>query len=883
MTDVTRMSDKGLKIMGLSTEQLVDTFLKDERGALTDDAWPIFWNGLKQKRKAMEVLSRLVDYFLKALNGEYKLKFSIQTLLNTIQFFALWFPIERNNDALSRLLIAWQKDKERMQRENREINGAHQTLQLLQSKMNGTDDVLELLVQWMCKMHPVDRYVWMRQTELLSIDCELFPDGVMSSVYLLLKLMGRDKTVFTKVFNLLVMQVKLIKLNRLFPEEAQDSLLAILHMMRSFLSYWRAPNNVVLKDAIDALQPFFFWPTPYSRITKSVLIRLKQEILGPGTSILERFASDSRVPEINGYPDDVDDGIQKSRPIFYVVDPSNRTTSTWYTILGLRNASPFLEEKADTASPNTGNILSSQVRGLLLLNILNAEVQLSKEEAENVRFMTEEEISDLFERSVIVLQECNEMTYDEAREHRESAFKLVKADFLKFAHANKSKRVDFVRFPANLPEDYMPPVGSIAHLALHDGGDPGYAFPSDLDSEKKGFTPREHRESAFKLVKADFLKFAHANKSKRVDFVRFPANLPEDYMPPVGSIAHLALHDGGDPGYAFPSDLDSEKKGFTPYPKTPVYDKLYNILRSFSQHANEEDPVEIRIVLAGDDGLVHRFVCAYMCIVTEQPDVLIGVVFRIFIVPFQRCAIAGYIARYDAWYHRHVYVPFSESNILLPWMTVMKPVQDPPLEKVILPPVLFLRDSIENYVREALHMLPIRLYKIEAWFGDKKDTLRKVGRENVYTPQIVIPFVQNLEIGLAAEVKSHLRRAAPGPLTGEEERELLDPKFVERLKDFKFQCHELKIDFTKIDLSGKEIEVRNESAPAIPYTRVSLSNFPTKLSPSYPPNPRESGLELSVKVLDRARQRSSRHWSLVDPNQHVVLTLSRYWTDGCFR
>jgi hypothetical protein len=194
--------------------------------------------------------------------------------------------------------------------------------------------------------------------------------------------------------------------------------------------------------------------------------------------------------------------------------------------------------------------------------------------------------------------------------------------------------------------------------------------------------------------------------------------------------------------------------------------------------------------------------------------------------------------------------------------------------KVILPPVLFLRDSIENYVREALHMLPIRLYKIEAWFGDKKDTIRKVGKDNVYMPNVVIPFVQNVEIGMAAEVRFHLKKNGGGPLTSDEEKDIGDPKYVEKLKDFKFQYHELKIDFTKIDLSGKEIEVSNEASLAIPYTRVSLSNFPLKSSTSYPPNPREAALELTVKVQEnRARQKSSRHWSLVDPNQHVCLQM----------
>lgn len=201
---------------------------------------------------------------------------------------------------------------------------------------------------------------------------------------------------------------------------------------------------------------------------------------------------------------------------------------------------------------------------------------LSKDEADHVRYLQEEEISDLFERSVIVLQECTEMSLDDARQHRESAFKIIKNDFLRLAISNKSK-----------------------------------------NSQK---------------------------------CVKFPTILPDDYMPPVGSIAHLALHDVGDSNYVFPSDLALEELGFIPYPKTPIYEKIYLVLKNFARHANEEDPVEIRIVLTGEDALIHRFVCAYMSIVTEKPEVLVGIVFRIFVVPFQRSGIAGYIARYDAWY-----------------------------------------------------------------------------------------------------------------------------------------------------------------------------------------------------------------------------------------
>jgi hypothetical protein len=67
--EMTGKMEKGLKIMGLSTDQLVEQFLRDERGALPFESWFIFWNGLKQKNKAIEVVSKIMNCFILHLQG----------------------------------------------------------------------------------------------------------------------------------------------------------------------------------------------------------------------------------------------------------------------------------------------------------------------------------------------------------------------------------------------------------------------------------------------------------------------------------------------------------------------------------------------------------------------------------------------------------------------------------------------------------------------------------------------------------------------------------------------------------------------------------------------------------------------------------------------
>lgn len=231
-----KLSEKGLKMMGISTDQLIDSFLKDERGSLSDETWSIFWAGLKQKKRAMDVITKLTDYFLKAIDGEFKTKLSTQSLLNTIIFLALWFKLDKS-ESMKRLIISWKQKLNSP--EMRKINGSEKVLRLLQIRTENKEDLLEVLVSWVFKMHSKDRFQYIKTSEILTFDGEHFPDGESSSIYVFIKLMCKDKGIFTKVLNQLIVHTSVYgnKNNDFSEEEIEDSILAMLHIFRSLLSY----------------------------------------------------------------------------------------------------------------------------------------------------------------------------------------------------------------------------------------------------------------------------------------------------------------------------------------------------------------------------------------------------------------------------------------------------------------------------------------------------------------------------------------------------------------------------------------------------------------------------------------------------------------------
>lgn len=378
-----KLSDKAVKMMGLSTEQLMTAFIQSTEGALDPKQWSFFWEAIRAHphRKGSEVLARLCGYFIATNNNEFKIPYPIQRLLNTILFFCLWFPIgdssSSTSSSLKRSMDQWKRKIELIS-SKRTLTGADRVYRLLNARLTSCENMMDILCEWVFK---IDWDSHLEQSESLYTFQGLnFIDGVMSSIYSYLKLASSDPQILESVIRNILSHMRSIRRGRVDQFKTENQLYASLHIVRSLLSYSRVLSSDVLEEAMETLQPFYFWPAPCSRMVKITLDRLKNEILAPCNSILESFASESRVPELTGFPLDEPGCLQRyrqtthdkianqcrSRPLFYIVDENDRHSEKMYWHLNMFRSTRFFD--TDSHPAVDGNVISPAVQALLFLS-----------------------------------------------------------------------------------------------------------------------------------------------------------------------------------------------------------------------------------------------------------------------------------------------------------------------------------------------------------------------------------------------------------------------------------------------------------------------------------------------------------------------------------
>ena len=96
--------------------------------------------------------------------------------------------------------------------------------------------------------------------------------------------------------------------------------------------------------------------------------------------------------------------------------------------------------------------------------------------------------------------------------------------------------------------------------------------------------------------------------------------------------------------------------GFCPLPHTPAYDELVKLAELHAAASTDANVAEVRVVVAGAAKVLHAVAVAYLALQTTRPELASLVRFRFFVVPFAALPLAGYIARHDSWYNRHIQV-----------------------------------------------------------------------------------------------------------------------------------------------------------------------------------------------------------------------------------
>lgn len=304
--------------------------------------------------------------------------------------------------------------------------------------------------------------------------------------------------------------------------------------------------------------------------------------------------------------------------------------------------------------------------------------------------------------------------------------------------------------------------------------------------------------------------------------VKFPADIQPPYLPRMPNVSHVALM----------SKLDlaeSSKTTEKVYVNYAVDEKFLRIIKLYESAPR---PCEVRVLICGDDQLLHATLCAFLHTVQTNPTQASGLVWRFGLLPFGKSnLLAQFIARWDPWYFRHIYVPFRRRCLVLPW--IEKSTGSLQHKDKLSTPARLLQAQVNQYMQEASHVCSVAVYRIECWEAHDK----KAGG-NEAAPDQVIPFILRCELGLQAEGESAASRLA-----------------------------ELEVSLVRMDLGGELSKMIDEDAAT--YTTLSLSNVPRAGDQCSSPDPMSPWLEMHAAVSGGGKGRG-RNVLANDPNQHVA-------------
>jgi len=251
-----------------------------------------------------------------------------------------------------------------------------------------------------------------------------------------------------------------------------------------------------------------------------------------------------------------------------------------------------------------------------------------------------------------------------------------------------------------------------------------------------------------------------------------------------------------------------------------------------------------------------------------------GVRVKFYLVPFNENHVSSFLARYDGWYNRHIYSVFRSQPFTLPWVDLKKgdEAKGADLNRVSTePPGIFLRNTVECYTREANVACNIHVYKMAGWYGDaKRPGPKDVGKDSTNKCDVLIPFIQQIELGLAPYIVEFRERnkISADSVKGRPQEDWF------REKGFAFNPAEVTMKFAKMDLAGNKSGTLVDEP--VPYENLVVANIPRKDHACFPPDPTQPFLEMYAKPSRTYQPKEGRRNVLLsDPKQHIyAVTIS---------
>jgi hypothetical protein len=690
------------------------------------------------------------------------------------------------------------------------------------------DSVLSPLVMYAAHIVPKDvRFVdWLRISTVDQADVQ--PAEIGFLYYFLTRVVQdqqRQNHANTEIILISILKAICDKCHSL-PQQfrmslpiAETSFLALLHMLRQFISMQAIRNIDFLEKVIRLIGTFRWVHFPIGHVAEQIIHLLKMEQISPGYNRRKQVWEESLVVSYQATPNSistspppmVQQGIltqptqyKHTKPIFYLYDSLDQSSLSMLNIL---DPSPFQQSHIvrpyiTQADPSSGQYPPAAIIAQSLVHALDAVCPLTQAEVDSLCTLTLDKLAPIalrfeqLENNLFNLVIKGTFTFRE----RDVEYEKIKFELLEVARQNTANAVSF-----NLPQHY------------------------NLMNEYPGVYQNQYPAPPMPLI----------------EHIRIPVELKNKTTEQEG-VSH--------PGY--PAVAMSEKllqiiNAYHPFAdKTTVPPPAENGV--IAVNVPNPKPRELRIVLLGNDKLVQHVVTAYFFLRSNYASHFNGLNIKFFLVPTIRNHIANYLAKLDLWYYRHIFTPFRS-----PFPFVLPYLRDDEIEVrsnhdggLVGAPTNYFRECVVQYVRESSFTLRPIIYKLE-------------GRVDVNSPEPseTIPFLQRVEIGFSPAVEEF--RSKNGPAYAQ-----MAVNEIQKDKNFIYSPPDLVVKYSKVDLVGQpKPEVVDDS---IPYHSILISHVPRKGDLCATPDPTSIGLEIQAQLskIDKAKIRKNSLY--FEQRQHVA-------------
>eukprot|EP00615_Pteridomonas_danica_P004746 CAMPEP_0114334864 /NCGR_PEP_ID=MMETSP0101-20121206/4668_1 /TAXON_ID=38822 ORGANISM="Pteridomonas danica, Strain PT" /NCGR_SAMPLE_ID=MMETSP0101 /ASSEMBLY_ACC=CAM_ASM_000211 /LENGTH=460 /DNA_ID=CAMNT_0001466283 /DNA_START=304 /DNA_END=1683 /DNA_ORIENTATION=- len=247
----------------------------------------------------------------------------------------------------------------------------------------------------------------------------------------------------------------------------------------------------------------------------------------------------------------------------------------------------------------------------------------------------------------------------------------------------------------------------------------------------------------------------------------------------------------------------------------------------------------VKLVLLGDNTIVHRFILAFSAFQRLDPNLHASVHINVYLVPSQgNNDLARWLAMSDSWYQRHVFAAFSGGLNLTPTFEPQDPIPTgiaQELKVKDLLPVQKLQDLLQDYTRMANQEVQVCVFECQCW-TQNGSIIPSERRKKSEDPDMIIPFITSAQIGLLVDMevfKTRIREFENWWLTMKDV--LTHDSFPSTLMPYRPKeliVHTNLEDKEKEELNQKHAAAEEGKSPSKKYTSLLFTNVPGYVSDS---------------------------------------------------